>query len=250
MNKLKKWFKNNNKEEREEQIIIHNINPYLNARRSWNTHTAGLLKSLHLWQLVGISSLLISVTAVSGLISVGSQSKFVPLVFQQDASGNTLSVTRADKVTSANIDDYRAAAAHFIENLRLVSVDYELQKKAVFQVYSYLNNNDSALTKVQEVYKGKNNLNPFERAATELVNVEVRSVLQESESTWQVDWVETFRNRDGTLKTEPVVMKALVTMYQNDELNDISSETILKNPHLIYVRDFNISYDLKNGANS
>ncbi|HEI6746127.1 TPA: conjugal transfer protein TrbF [Legionella pneumophila] len=225
-------------------------NPYLNARRAWNVHTAGLMKSLQVWQLVGLGSLLVTLACVGGLITIGSQSKFIPLVFQQDANGNTLSVTRADNVIQASIDDYRAAAAHFIENIRMVSLDVELQKKAVFQVYSYLNANDAALTKVQEFYSDKQQSNPFERAAHEIVSIEIRSVLQESSETWQVDWVETIRNRDGTLKEKPRMMKAMITMYQDNELNDITNESILKNPHLIYVRDFNWSYELKHGENA
>ncbi|GAN31457.1 TPA: conjugal transfer protein TrbF [Legionella pneumophila] len=222
-------------------------NPYLNARRAWNVHTAGLMKSVQVWQLVGLSSLLITLAAVGGLITIGSQSKFIPLVFQQDAQGNTLSVTRADKVGDASLEDYRAAAAHFIENIRLVSLDVELQKKAVFQVYSYLNANDAALTKVQEFYSDKQQSNPFERAAHEMVSVDIRSVLQESEHTWQVDWLETVRHRDGTLKEKPRMMKAMITLYQEEEIHDASSESILKNPHLIYVRDFNWSYELNHG---
>ncbi|CZP17758.1 TPA: conjugal transfer protein TrbF [Legionella pneumophila] len=222
-------------------------NPYLNARRAWNVHTAGLMKSVQVWQLVGLSSLLITLAAVGGLITIGSQSKFIPLVFQQDAQGNTLSVTRADKVGDASLEDYRAAAAHFIENIRLVSLDVELQKKAVFQVYSYLNANDAALTKVQEFYSDKQQSNPFERAVHEMVSVDIRSVLQESEHTWQVDWLETVRHLDGTLKDKPRMMKAMITLYQEEEIHDASSESILKNPHLIYVRDFNWSYELNHG---
>ncbi|KTD14368.1 conjugal transfer protein TrbF [Legionella israelensis] len=244
MSKLNLWLKKLSQKTKNEALTD---NPYLNAKRAWNVHTAGLMKSLQVWQLVGLSSLLITLAAVGGLISIGSQSKFIPLVFQQDANGNTLSVTRADRVGQPSIDDYRAAAAHFIENIRMVSADVELQKKAVFQVYSYLNQNDAALNKVQEFYNDKQRSNPFERATREIVNIEIRSVLQESENTWQVDWVETVRNRDGTVKEKPSVMKAMVTMYQDNELNDISSESILKNPHLIYVRDFNWSYDLKHG---
>ncbi|MFO3210873.1 VirB8/TrbF family protein [Legionella pneumophila serogroup 2] len=225
-------------------------NPYLNAKRAWNTHTAGLMKSLQVWQLVSLASLLVTLAAVGGLIAIGSQSKFVPLVFQQDYSGNTLSVTRADRVGQANIDDYRTAAAHFIENLRMVSADSELQKKAVFQVYAYLNQNDAALTKVQEFYSDKQQSNPFERATRELVSIEIRSVLQETEDSWQVDWIETVRNRDGTIKQKPALMKAIVTLYQEGEIHDLASESILKNPHLIYIRDFNWSYDLKHGENA
>ncbi|HAT3978668.1 TPA: conjugal transfer protein TrbF [Legionella pneumophila] len=244
MIKLNFWLNKLSQAKKKEALTD---NPYLNAKRSWNVHTAGLMKSLQVWQLVGLGSLLITLAAVGGLISIGSQSKFIPLVFQQDANSNTLSVTRADRVGQPSIDDYRAAAAHFIENIRMVSADVELQKKAVFQVYSYLNQNDAALNKVQEFYNDKQRSNPFERAAREIVNIEIRSVLQESENTWQVDWVETVRNRDGTVKEKPSVMKAMVTMYQDNELNDISNESILKNPHLIYVRDFNWSYDLKHG---
>lgn len=108
-------------------------NPYLNARRAWNVHTAGLMKSLQVWQVVAIGSLLIALAAVGGVISIGSQSKFIPLVFQQDANGNTLSVTRGDLVSEASLDDYRAAAAHFIESLRLVSADADLQKRQFFK---------------------------------------------------------------------------------------------------------------------
>ncbi|HAT8965359.1 TPA: conjugal transfer protein TrbF [Legionella pneumophila subsp. pneumophila] len=244
MKKIKQWVKNPKLEKKKEPL---SDNPYLNAKRAWNIHTAGLMKSLQVWQLVSLGSLLVTLAAVGGLISIGSQSKFIPLVFQQDSSGNTLSVTRADRVGEANIDDYRAAAAHFIENIRMVSSDVELQKKAIFQVYSYLNQNDAALTKVQEFYNDKQHSNPFDRATREIVSIEIRSVLQESENTWQVDWVETVRNLDGTIKEKPYGMKAMVTMYQDNELNDVSSESILKNPHLIFIRDFNWSYDLIHG---
>ncbi|HAU1711825.1 TPA: conjugal transfer protein TrbF [Legionella pneumophila] len=244
MKKIKQWLNTPRLEKKNEALTD---NPFLNARRAWNVHTAGLMKSVQVWQLVGLSSLLVALAAVGGLISIGTQSKFIPLVFQQDVNGNTLSVTRADRVGQANIDDYRAAAAHFIENIRMVSSDVELQKKAVFQVYSYLNQNDAALAKVQEFYSNKQQSNPFERATHEIVSIEIRSVLQESDETWQVDWVETVRNRDGTLKEKPFVMKAMITMYQDNELNDVSSESILKNPHLIFIRDFNWSYELKHG---
>jgi type IV secretion system protein VirB5 len=241
MNKIRQWLNPESK-----KLKLTN-NHYLNAKRAWNTHTAGLMKSLQIWQLVGLSSLLVALAAVGGLIAIGSQSKFIPLVFQQDYSGNTLSITRADKVGQASIDDYRTTAAHFIESLRMVSADSELQKKAVFQVYAYLNQNDAALTKVQEFYSDKQQSNPFERAAHELVSIEIRSVLKETEDTWQVDWIETIRNRDGTIKQKPALMKAIVTMYQENEVNYIGSDLILKNPHLIYIRDFNWSYDLKHG---
>lgn len=224
-------------------------NPYLNARRAWNAHTAGLMQSLHLWQLVGLSSLLITLAAVGGLVFIGSQSKFIPLVFQQDLSGNTLSVTRADKVGDATLEDFRLAAANFIENVRMVSIDSELQKKSVYQVYAYLNQNDAALLKVQEFYNQPHS-NPFERSAHEIVSIDIKTVIQETKNTWQVDWVETIRTPEGELKEKTKPMRALLTMYQQFESKDMENESLLKNPHLIFIKDFHWSKELNTGVNA
>lgn len=219
-------------------------NPYLNARRSWNSHASGLMSSARLWQFIGLSSMLGCLAAVSGLIIIGGQSKFVPLVFQQDSSGNIISVTKADRVPEAKIDDYRTAAVHFIENIRLVTADVELQRKAIFQTYAYLSANDPSTTKANNYLNGSKELSPFYRAGSEIVSIEIRSALQETKESWQVDWVETVRNRDGSLKGQPQSMRAIITLYQNEELTDASNVQALRNPHFIFVRDFNWSKQL------
>lgn len=247
MSNLKNFFANFNQSKKSQKKAEQN--PYLNARRAWNTHTAGLMKSLHLWQLIGVGSLLITITAVGGLISIGSQSKFIPLVFQQDSSGNTLSVTRADRVGEATIEDFRLAAANFIENLRMVSVDSELQKKSVYQVYSFLSQNDAALVKAQEFYNTPHS-NPFERSSNEVVSINIKTVIQETPNTWQVDWVETIRTVDGEIKEKSKPMRALLTMYQQFNSKDMGNESILKNPHLIFIKDFHWSQELKTGASA
>lgn len=223
-------------------------NPWFNARRAWNHHTAGLMKSLQLWQFLGLASMLVAVTAVAGIIAIGSQSRFIPLVFQQDAHGNTISVTKADKVQEATVDDMRTAVAHFIENIRTVTPDVDLQRKAVLQVYAYLDGNDPAVAKTNEYYQGAETSNPFVRAATETVSVDIRAILQQTDHAWQVDWLETVRNRDGSLKQNPIKMKAIVTLYQNGELIDASNPTLLRNPHLLLVRDYHWSREITSGV--
>ena len=216
-------------------------NPYLNARRTWNAHVGGLMSSLQVWQVVGISSLLIGLGSVGGMVYIGSQSKFIPLVFQQDRGGNTLSVTRADKLPDAKVDDYRTAAAHFIENIRLVTADADLQRKAIYQVYALLSANDPAAKKANAYLNGTEEVNPFHRAAIEMVSIETQSVLQLSKDSWQVDWAETTRHRDGSLKGEPINLRAIVTLYQNEPTADTTDAEALRNPHFLFVRDFSWS---------
>ena len=54
-------------------------NPYVNGRRKWNEHIALPMTTAFTWQIVGLLSLLIALTAVGGMVYVGSQSKFVSL---------------------------------------------------------------------------------------------------------------------------------------------------------------------------
>lgn len=218
-----------------------NDNPYLNARRTWNGHVAGLMSALQVWQVVGITSLMISLASVGGMIYIGSQSKFIPLVFQQDSSGNTVSITRADRIPDAKTDEYRTAVAQFIEHIRLVTADVDLQRKAVLQTYAFLNAQDPATLKANEYLNANKEVNPFNRAANETVNIEIRSVLQQSKESWQVDWLETVRSRDGSQKTKPTLMRAIVSIYQNEPTTDTTDIEALRNPHFLYIRDFNWS---------
>lgn len=224
-----------------ECLSLEGVNPWVNARRAWNSHTAGLMSALQLWQFIGIGSLLITTGAVGGLVYMGSQTKFIPLVFQQDKSGNTLSMTRADRVPDAKLDDYRIAASRFIENIRLVTVDSELQRKAILETYAFLSTNDPSLAKANEYLNGTKEANPFHRAISEMVSVEIQAVLKQSSESWQVDWIETSRNRDGSLKAKPLLMRAIVTLYQNQSTHETTTIEALRNPHFIFVRDFNWS---------
>ncbi|MBD8829025.1 VirB8/TrbF family protein [Pseudomonas sp. CFBP 13602] len=217
-------------------------NPYLNARRSWNGHVMGVMSSIQIWQTVGIVSLLIVVGAVGGLIHIGAQSKIIPMVFQQDASANTVSVTLLDRVPDAVVTDYQQAVTNFITNTRMVTPDIALQRKAVLAAYSYLAPQDPATMKVNEYLNGSPERHPFKRAENETVSVEIRSALPQTKESWQVDWIETVRSRDGQLKGPPIKMRALVTVYQNKD-TPVDQNTFV-NGHFIFVRDFNWSKQL------
>lgn len=216
--------------------------PYLNARRTWNGHVMGIMSSNQMWQAIGLVSLLIAMAAVGGIIHIGSQSKIIPMVFQQDASANTISVTKLDRVPDAVLIDYQTAVVNFITNTRTVTPDVSLQRKAVISAYAYLAPQDPATMKTNEYLNGSPERNPFKRAENETVSVEIRSVLPQTKDSWQVDWTETVRSRDGSLKSKPFNMRALVTTYQNTD-TPVNENTFV-NGHFIFIRDYNWSKQL------
>ena len=219
-------------------------NPYLNARRSWNDHVGSVVASRQTWQLLALMSLLIALAAVGGLIHIGSQSKFVPYVVQVDQLGQALAIAPAQRAAAADPRVVHAAVAAFIADIRLVTPDVALQRKAVFRLYSMLSVNDAATVKANEWLNGSADSSPFKRAAKEMVSTEILSVIPQTPDTWQVDWTETTRDRQGLVKDPPQRMRALVTVYAVAATPQTTEEQVRNNPLGIYVRDFSWSKQL------
>ncbi len=217
-------------------------NPWFAARREWNAHEGGVIASRRMWQVVGICCLLIALAAVGGVVHIGQQSKFIPYVIQVDKLGQALATGRADQAAPEDKRVLQATVASFIADVRLVTPDVAVQRKAVFNTYAFLRANDPATKKIGEFYEDKAT-NPFQRAADETVFVEIASVLQQSPETWQVDWVEEIRDRQGGLKNKQR-MRALLTIYVSPPTAQTSEEEVRRNPLGIYVRDFNWSKQL------
>jgi type IV secretory pathway TrbF-like protein len=191
--------------------------------------------------VVGILSLLIALAGVGGVIHIGSQSKFIPYVIEVDKHGQTVAVGPVTAGSKADPRVIHASVADYITNARMVTPDVALQRKAVFRVYSMLSPNDAATQKMNEWLNGTPDSSPFKRAVKEMVSVEIKSVLPQSPDTWQVEWVETTRDRQGVLKDNPVNMRALVNVYTIEPTSQTTDEQLRNNPLGIFVRDFSWS---------
>lgn len=216
-------------------------NPYLAARRSWNDHVGSVVASRQLWQVVALLSLLIALASVGGMVYIGSQSRFVPYVVEVDKLGQAMAVAPAQRAAPVDARVVHAAVASFVSDLRTVTPDVALQRKAVFRAYAMLSSSDAAIAKANEWLNGTEDSSPFKRATRETVSTEIASVIPQTADTWQVDWVETVRDRQGVMKGQPARMRALVTVYTVPATPQTTEEQVRNNPMGIYVRDFSWS---------
>ena len=67
-------------------------------------------------------------------------------------------------------------------------------------------------------------------------NVEITSILAQSDTTYQIEWDESTRTRTGSLKSK-AHWKALITIYIVDS-RDFTEEMIRSNPAGIYIENF------------
>jgi type IV secretion system protein VirB5 len=215
-------------------------NPYLSARRTWNTYVGSIVSSRQTWQVIGLLSMLTTLVAVGGLIYIGSQSKFVPYVVEVDKHGQVLAAGPVQATTKYDARIIHATVAEFISDARMVTPDAALQNKSVARLYAKLSPNDAATQKMNEWFNSTLESSPFKRAAKEMVSTEIKSVLPLSKDTWQVEWLETTRDRSGMKQGKSLLMRAAVTVYFADNLR-ATEEQFRLNPMGIYVRDFSWS---------
>ena len=218
-----------------------NDNPYLSARRTWNDHMRSVQSSRNMWQLLAILCLLIALAGIGGIIYIGSQSKFIPYVVQVNKLGEAIAVSRADRAAVADQRVVHASLASFINDMRLVTPDVALQRKAVFRAYAMLNTNDAATPKANEWFNGTEASSPFKRAETQTVSVDIISVIPQSPETWQVDWLEKVYDRQGHLIEQPFKMRALIRVYHRPPTQSTTEEQIRNNPLGIFIQDFSWS---------
>lgn len=212
-------------------------NPFLSTRRTWNDYLAAQVASRKLWQTMTCLSLLIALVAVFGCVYNCTKSKYIPYVIEVDKLGHVAPTSGPLEIsTFDNQRVIQATLADFIEQARTVTPDVSIQIKLIFKLYDKMNPSDPATMKMNDFLNGDPDKNPYKRAETEMVNVEITSVLAQSEHTYQVEWDESTRSRNGALKSK-AHWKALITVYIVDS-RDFTEEMIRKNPAGIFIENF------------
>jgi len=214
--------------------------PYLNARRTWNEHVGSVVSPKQTWQVLGILSMLIAFAAIGGMTYIGSQSKFIPYVVEVDKFGQTRAQGPVQASSVADPRVLHALVADFVQDARMVTPDSGLQSKAIYRLYARLLANSPAVAKMNEWMQSERT-NPFKRAEKELVSVEIRTAIPQTEQTWQVEWTETVRDRKGIVQENPLVWRALITVKAQAITPQTTDEELRNNPFGLYVQDFSWS---------
>jgi len=217
---------------------LKSVNPYLDGRREWNERYGSYIKQASAWRLVAILTTIASIFAVAGVVYIGSQSKFVPYIIQVDKLGKAVATQPAIRSYPADPKVIKYGLAEFITDFRSVYPDAKIQKDYVFKAYRYLSENFPSYVAVSTFYQSNS---PFERATKEKVTVEIKSILQMSKNTWQIDWVEEVRNKRDIIKTKSRY-RALATITI---IPPKTEKMILKNPIGLYIKELTWSKLLK-----
>jgi type IV secretory pathway TrbF-like protein len=169
-------------------------NPYIAARQEWSERYGSDVKAAASWRIVGITSLLMAVIAVSYALYQSTQVKLVPYIVEVDRLGTAASIGFPQQIEYADARVVRATLGSFVSNFRSVTPDAVVQKQYIDKAYAHLRSGDPATQKVNSWFRGNS---PFDRARSMTVAIEVTNIVPLSNQSYQIDWTEYERDRAG-----------------------------------------------------
>lgn len=223
------------KEEKKEKQEVKHFNPYTNAKAEWLERYGDLIKQRRNWQIIAIICAISSLLALFFLSYMGSQNKFIPYIIEVDKLGNyqRIGALRQSDLKNPNVTKYNLST--FITDWRTIWGNGETQTKYIFEAYNFLEPNSRAFNMVNEYFATNN---PFKRAQTEKINVQVKikSIIKQGESDiWEVQWEESTLNSAGNLMQS----ENYRGLFHTKQIEPTTAEQIYRNPLGIFITDMN-----------
>jgi type IV secretion system protein VirB5 len=168
-------------------------NPYLVARREWDErygdHVAARKKSERIAVICAVTALL----STTGFVVLALRPPRI-IVIPVNSSGEYLGTDAwsqsggvTDKMKLSRLSDW-------VGNVRMVTPDGMSQRQAIEKVYAMISSGSSAQTFVSDFYRENP---PQARAQSQSVHVDINTVLPTSDTTYEVEWMETTRDLQG-----------------------------------------------------
>ena len=214
-------------------------NPWFDFRGKWTSREAAARARERMWQIVALLSCLSTLIALGGFVHLANSSRLIPYVVEVDKAGAAVGIKAAERMERADPRIVRYTISSFISESRMVSLDMNVQKRAIFRVYSMINQNDVAFAKMNEYLNSSEETTPFARARKVTVETEIVSMIPQTDSSWEVDWVETIRNRNSGVVEDQYRMRANLSYYMAPPDRTQTAENMMYNPLALFVRDFN-----------
>ena len=229
---------NHSKGKKERELNSSNSNhiPFaLNSTQKRNIELSAFKGSISNTAILFIS-LGFAFLSLAAFISRSMDTTVVPYVVTVDTHG----VVRAQGTIDEKTDYMKSVPeqvissqlCNFISDMRMVTPDKNMQKKALSHVFSCLKRDSKVFNQLQSTFEKSNPLDPQDKQE---VQVEIANVIPLDHYTYQIDWLEKRTNSDD-LYSHNQKMRALVSYeitagyYQDPNL-------LMLNPLNLFIKE-------------
>ena len=157
------------------------VTPYQKAAQLWDERIGSARVQARNWRLMAIGGLMLSSGLSAGLVWQSTQSRVVPFVVEVDRLGEPRALRPADKDYQPTDPQIAWHLAHFITDVRTVSLDPVLMRANWLAAYDFVTPRGARFLGDYARYA-----DPFGEVGTRKVSVQVTSVVRASDRSFQV----------------------------------------------------------------
>lgn len=188
------------------------------------------------WRLATFATLVfVALPSVLGMVYLGAQPKAVPHIVEVAPDGSAAYRGQAGVSWSEYQPGEASVKYHlsrFVHDTRMISADRAVVKRNWLDAYNLVT--QSAANTLNEYARQHD---PFQRALKERVSVQVLSMVQMSEKSWQIDWKESSWGKRGEPRGEEFWRGIFRIVLKKPD----SAEKLAANPIGLYIDEFHWS---------
>ncbi|GAM97342.1 conjugative transfer protein TrbF [alpha proteobacterium U9-1i] len=204
--------------------------PFARAQQAWDTRMGGAVRAAETWRAVAFGAAAIAMVLAGGLTVVALQKRTFVHVVEVSPQGAVLSVRPlADGYTPTDAQ-VSYFLGHFVRLVREIPTDGIVLRQNWFEAYRFLTS--QAAQHLNEIAREDD---PFAQLGTTARTVIVTSVVQRSERTWQVSWIEASHGADARANQS---FTGLFTVRFDQPRN---ADALMTNPLGLFITEFSMS---------
>lgn len=205
--------------------------PYRRARQEWDRRMGAAIVSARAWRLMAMAGLALSAGLAVALTVVALQSRTFVHVVEVSPEGQVMQVRAAS-------GDWRPSEAQtayhlgrFIRLVRALPTDGVVLRENWLEAYKFLT--PRAAARLTEIAREDD---PFLKLGRVGRTVHIRSIIQRSDRSWEVSWIERETNETGSPEGQAYSGVFTVTTRRPKTADEIAS-----NPLGLLISDFSWS---------
>ncbi|MBY0565978.1 MAG: hypothetical protein K2P70_01605 [Hyphomonadaceae bacterium] len=204
--------------------------PHMRAQQAWDRRMGSAVQAAVTWRWVAMSLGALAVTLAIGMTLVALQKRTFVHVVEVSPQGAVLSVRPAGGEYTPTDAQVSYFLGHFVKLVRGVPTDGVVLRENWLQAYRFLT--PQAAQHLNEVAREED---PFSLLGTTARTAIITSIVQRSDETWQVSWIEATHGANGGARS------AYTGLFTIRFERPRSSDALARNPLGLFITEFSFS---------
>lgn len=206
--------------------------PYRRAQAEWDARMGSAVLSAASWRRTALAALLLSGLLAAALTIVALQKRTFVHVVEVAPEGQVLSVRTNAGAWTPDTAQTAYFIGAFVRQVRARPTDAVVLRENWLTAYKFVT--PEAATKLSEMARADD---PFKAVGSAARTVHIRSIVQRTDTSWQVSWTE---ENSGTVTT---TSGAYTGLFAVSHVPPKRADDVAVNPLGLYITDFSWSRD-------